>query len=351
MRGGERVLESLCRMLPDADLFTLVHVPGSVSKTIEARRLRTSIVQRLPLAGRWYRQYLPIFPTAIELFDLDGYDVVISTSHCAAKAVVPPGRALHVCYCFSPMRYAWDQFDAYFGPERVGPTRSALYRRMLSWIARWDRATAPRVTRFLADSQYVAGRIARYYNRQALVLYPPVDTAFFTPDGTQAESHFLVVSALVPYKRVDLAIAAARQLGVPLKIVGGGPDETRLRAMAGPTVEFLGTLDDEALRREYRRARATILPAEEDFGIVPVEALACGRPVVAFARGGACETVTPGATGVLVDEATPEAFADGLREVSARTWNPARLRSDAERFSVDRFETAMRATLADAAAV
>jgi glycosyltransferase involved in cell wall biosynthesis len=350
MRGGERVLESLCRMLPDADLFTLVHVPGSVSKTIEARRLRTSIVQRLPLAGRLYRQYLPIFPTAIELFDLDGYDVVISTSHCAAKAVVPSGRAVHVCYCFSPMRYAWDQFDAYFGPERVGATRSAFYRRMLSWIARWDRATAPRVTRFLADSQYVAGRIARYYNRQALVLYPPVDTAFFTPDGTQGESHFLVVSALVPYKRIDLAIAAARQLGVSLKIVGAGPDETRLLAMAGPTVEFLGTLDDEALRREYRRARATILPAEEDFGIVPVEALACGRPVVAFARGGACETVTPGATGVLVDEPTPEAFADGLREVSARTWNPARLRSDAERFSVDRFETAMRTTLADAVA-
>ena len=350
MRGGERVLESLCRMLPDADLFTLVHVPGSVSKTIEARRIRTSIVQRLPLAGRLYRQYLPIFPTAIELFDLDGYDVVISTSHCAAKAAVPSGRAVHVCYCFSPMRYAWDQFDAYFGPDRVGPTRSAFYRRMLSWIARWDRATAPRVTRFLADSQYVAGRIARYYNRQALVLYPPVDTAFFTPDGSQAEPHFLVVSALVPYKRIDLAIAAAGQLGVSLKIVGGGPDETRLRAMAGPTVEFLGTLDDEALRREYRRARATILPAEEDFGIVPVEALACGRPVVAFARGGACETVTPGATGVLIEEATPEAFADGLREVSARAWNPVRLRADAERFSVDRFEAAMRATLADAAA-
>ena len=141
MRGGERVLESLCRMLPDADLFTLVHVPGSVSKTIESRRPRTSIVQRLPAAGRWYRQYLPLFPAAIELFDLDRYDLVISTSHCAAKAVVPSGRAVHVCYCFSPMRYAWDQFDAYFGPERVGPTRSAFYRRMMSWIARWDRAT------------------------------------------------------------------------------------------------------------------------------------------------------------------------------------------------------------------
>lgn len=350
MRGGERVLESLCRLFPAADLLTLVHVPGSVSTTIEARRIRTSFVQRLPLAGRLYRQYLPLFPTAIELFDLDPYDVVISTSHCAAKAVVPAGRAVHVCYCFSPMRYAWDQFDAYFGPERVGAAASAVYRRALAWIARWDRATAPRVTRFLADSQYVARRIARYYNRQALVLYPPVDTAFFTPDGTQPEPHFLVVSALVPYKRIDLAIAAAGRLGAPLKIVGSGPDEARLRAMAGPTVEFLGTLDDVALRDAYRRARAIVLPAEEDFGIVPVESLACGRPVVAFARGGACETVTPGATGVLVDEATPEAFANGLRAVSAQPWDPARLRADAERFSVDRFETAMRATLADAVA-
>jgi len=350
MRGGERVLESLCRMLPGADLLTLVHVPGSVSTPIEARRIRTSMIQRLPRAGRLYRRYLPLFPTAIELFDLDRYDVVISTSHCAAKAVVPAGRAVHVCYCFSPMRYAWDQFDAYFGPERVGPARSAFYRRMLSWIARWDRATAPRVTRFLADSHYVAGRIARYYNRQALVLYPPVDTAFFTPDGSQAAPHFLVVSALVPYKRIDLAIRAAGAVGVPLKIVGTGPDEARLRAIAGPTVEFLGSLDDEALRREYRRARATILPAEEDFGIVPVEALACGRPVVAFARGGACETVTPGETGVLVDAATPEAFADGLRQAIARVWDPARLRASAERFSVDRFEREMRATLADAAA-
>jgi glycosyltransferase involved in cell wall biosynthesis len=341
MRGGERVLESLCRMFPQADLLTLIHVKGSVSPGIERRRVRTSFVQRLPRAGDLYRQYLPLFPTAIEWFDLDDCDLVISTSHCAAKAVVAPGRAVHICYCFSPMRYAWDQFDAYFGPARVGPGRSALLRRVMARIARWDRQTAPRVTRFVADSHYVAGRIARYYNRVASVLYPPVDTAFFTPDGSQPEPHFLVVSALVPYKRIDLAIAAAGRLGARLRIVGTGPDEARLRAAAGPTVEFLGALDDPALRDEFRRARAVLLPGEEDFGIVPVEALACGRPVIAFGRGGACETVRHGVTGLLVDDATPEAFAEAMYTASDRTWDPALLRAHAEPFASDRFELAL----------
>ncbi len=347
MRGGERVLESLCGLFPAADLFTLVHVRGSVSGTIENRRIRTSFVQRLPLAGRFYREYLPLFPAAIECFDLDSYDLVISTSHCAAKAVVSTGRAVHICYCFSPMRYAWDQFDAYFGVDRVGPLRSALYRQLMARIARWDRATAPRVHRFLADSQYVAGRIARYYNRQSLVLYPPVDTAFFTPDGMQPDRHFLVVSALVPYKRLDLAIAAAGRLSVPLKIVGRGPDEARLRAMAGPSVEFLGTLDDERLRAAYRRATAIVLPGEEDFGIVPVEALACGRPVIAFGRGGACETVTHDVTGQLVDDATPEAFAEAMKAVAGRSWDPAEMRRHAERFGAAEFDTSMRAIVAE----
>jgi glycosyltransferase involved in cell wall biosynthesis len=245
------------------------------------------------------------------------------------------------------MRYAWDQFDAYFGPERVGAARSRLLRYVMAWLARWDRDTAPRVSRFLADSEFVAGRIARYYNRQASVLYPPVDTAFFTPDGSQPEPHFLVVSALVPYKRIDLAIAAAGQLGARLDIVGTGPDEARLRTLAGPTVTFRRALDDPALRDAYRRAQAVILPGEEDFGIVPVEALACGRPVIALGRGGACETVTHGVTGLLVDDPTPSAFADAMRDLTQRAWDPARLRSSAEAFSPDRFDTAFRAVLAE----
>ncbi|HET9369959.1 MAG TPA: glycosyltransferase, partial [Vicinamibacterales bacterium] len=276
MRGGEKVLESLCRIFPDAPLFTLVHARGSVSPLIERRRIKASLVQRLPSPARLYRHYLPLFPVAIETFDLDDVDLVISTSHCAAKSVVPNGRAFHVCYCHSPMRYAWDQFPHYFGPERVGAAASAALRPVLAWLARWDRSTAHRVHRFLANSQYVAGRIARYYNRQATVLYPPVDTTFFTPGDVRPASHVLVVSALVPYKRIDIAINAAREARVPLKIVGTGPDLARLRELGGGDVEFCGHLPADRLRHAYRDAQAVVLPAEEDFGIVPVEAMACG---------------------------------------------------------------------------
>jgi glycosyltransferase involved in cell wall biosynthesis len=342
-RGGEKVLESLCRLFPAADLITLVHKKGSVSPLIESRKIRTSIVQRLPRPARLYRHYLPVFPTAIELFDLDDADLVISTSHCAAKAVVPTGRAVHLCYCHSPMRYAWDQFEAYFGVARIGRAANAVARPVLAWLARWDRATAPRVDRFLANSRYVAGRIARYYNRRATVLYPPVDTDFFAPGNTPPQSYFLVVSALVPYKRVDVAIAAAGKLRAPLKIVGAGPDLDRLRAAAGPTVEFLGQIPDGALRDLYRQAVAVLLPGEEDFGIVPVEAMACGRPVVALGRGGARETVRDGVTGVLVDGEGPhdsiDAFADAMALARRTSFDPAAIRAHAEQFGVRRFET------------
>src|SRR6187399_693639 len=217
MRGGEKVLESICRLFPHADLCTLVHVKGSVSPLIEARRIRTSMVQRLPNPARRYRSYLPLFPAAIEWFDLDDADLVISTSHCAAKSVVVTGRARHLCYCHSPMRYAWDQFDAYFGPERLGRA-SGLARAALRPLARWDAATSGRPDRYVANSQYVARRIRRYYNRAAVVVAPPVDTVFFTPSAGGPEPYLLVVSALVPYKRLDIAIHAARTAGLPLKI-------------------------------------------------------------------------------------------------------------------------------------
>jgi glycosyltransferase involved in cell wall biosynthesis len=351
MRGGEKVLESLCRLFPDADLLTLVHVPGSVSRSIEARRIRTSVVQRLPRPARFYRHYLPFFPTAIELFDLDEADLVVSTSHCAAKAVVAPGRAAHICYCHSPMRYAWDQFDSYFGADRVGAVAHQVFRRVMAALARWDRATAPRVDRFVANSRFVAGRIARYYNRSASVLHPPADVSFFTPEDGDGQGRvgpgFLVVSALVPYKRIDIAIEAARLLDVPLTIVGGGPDEARLRARAGPHVEFTGPLDDESLRDRYRRAQALVMTAEEDFGIVAVEAMACGRPVVALGRGGAAESVEDGVTGLLVREATAEAFAAAMGDCRRRAFDPARARARAEAFSVARFEAGFRALLTD----
>ena len=233
MRGGEKVLEVLCEMYPSADLLTLVHVPDSVSPAIERLHPRTSFLQHLPGIARYYRYCLPLFPLAIEQFDLDAYDLVISTSHCAAKAVVKTGRARHLCYCFTPMRYAWDQFDAYFGAGRVGPYASRFLRPVLGALARWDAATAGRVDRYVAISQHVASRIRRYYNRDASVIYPPVDTTFYSPDGTEPEPYLLMVSALVPYKRIDLAIDASRLAGLPLRIVGSGPERERLMTLAG----------------------------------------------------------------------------------------------------------------------
>jgi glycosyltransferase involved in cell wall biosynthesis len=348
MRGGEKVLESLCQILPHADLLTLVHRAGSVSTRITDRQLHTSFIQHLPRATARYRHYLPLFPIAVECLDVDEADLVVSTSHCAAKSVVRSGRAVHVCYCHSPMRYAWDQFEAYFGAERVGRPASAALKPVMNWLARWDRATANRVDHFVANSRFVAARIARYYNRRASVLYPPVDTRFFTPGAVSSAPYFLVVSALVPYKRIDIAIRAARKVGARLKVVGTGPDEASLRSLGGPDVEFLGSLTPSALRDAYRGATALVLPAEEDFGIAPVEAMACGRPVVALGRGGATETVVDGVTGWLVDTPSDDAFAGALRAASETTLDATRIASHAEQFSVERFESGFRTILDEA---
>ncbi len=350
MRGGEKVLEAICELYPDATLYTLVHVKGSVSATIERHTIHTSWVQQLPRAGRWYRHYLPLFPAAVRSFDFRGYDLVISSSHCAVKSVVVP-NAPHVCYCHSPMRYAWDQFDAYFGPQQVGAVGSAVMRPIMNAMARWDARTADRVNRFLANSQYVAGRIRRYYNRGSTVVYPPVDTQFYHPAPVQTVSEpiLLVVSALVPYKRLDVAIEAARQTGLPLKIVGHGPEEARLKQLAaGARVEFLGWRSNEEIRSLYQQAAAVLLPGVEDFGIVPVEAQACGAAVVALNEGGARETVLDGTTGALVPECTAVAFAEGIRRVTVTPLDRAAIRANAERFSRDAFKAAFLAAVDDA---
>jgi glycosyltransferase involved in cell wall biosynthesis len=340
MRGGEKALEVLCERFPDAQLFTLVHVPGSVSPAIERLRPQTSFIQRLPFVRGWYRQYLPLFPVAVEQFDFDRFDVVVSISHCCVKSVVTPGRTRHICYCLTPMRYAWDQFDAYFGPQRIGRAASAAMRPVMARLARWDRDTAGRPDRYVAISHYVAGRIARYYNREAIVVYPPVDTDFFHPDASRPEEFALVVSALVPYKRIDVAIDACRRARRPLKIVGNGPERARLEraaARGGNSVEFLGRLPNDDIRALYRRAALVLLPGEEDFGIVPLEAQACGRPVVALGRGGAAETIVAGQTGILVDDLAADAFADGVARAAATRFDAPAIRRHAEAFSRARF--------------
>jgi glycosyltransferase involved in cell wall biosynthesis len=345
MRGGEKVLEVLCERFPSASLFTLVHVPGSVSPAIERLGPHTSFVQHLPFVARHYRRYLPLFPAAIEQFDFDDFDMVVSVSHCCAKSIVRPGRVRHLCYCLTPVRYAWDQFDAYFGPHRIGPLRSRLMRPAMAALARWDRATAGRADRYVAISHYVAARIARYYNREAIVVYPPVDTEFFHPGPQPHEPFGLVVSALVPYKRIDVAIEACRLADLPLVIAGDGPDRPHLERLAGPAVTFLGRVPDDRIRDLYRRSAVTLLPGEEDFGIVPLEAQACGRPVVALARGGARETIIDGQTGTLVEEGSAEAFAEAIAQTLSRTFDAGAIRAHAEGFGRARFGDQMEALI------
>jgi glycosyltransferase involved in cell wall biosynthesis len=356
MRGGEKVLDAICELYPEADVYTLVRVPGSVSPRIESHTIHTSLAQRLPAATKLYRLLLPLYPATVELWDLDAYDVIISSSHCAVKSIVRPGRTVHVSYCHSPMRYAWDQFGAYFGADQVGWAVNRLLRPVMARLARWDADTAARVDQFIANSGYVAGRIRRYYNRGSIIVYPPVDTAFFRPRPnatTTAQPHFLVVSALVPYKRLELAIEACRKVGTQLKIVGRGPERARLEAAArraGAEVEFLGWRSDEEIRDLYHNATAVLLPGVEDFGMVPVEAQACGCPVVALAQGGACETVLPGITGLLVEEPAADAFARALDEVQSARFDRAAIRANAERFSRDRFMTGFSRAVDEAVA-
>jgi glycosyltransferase involved in cell wall biosynthesis len=348
MRGGEKALEVICERYPDAELFTLVHVPGSVSPTIERHPIHPSTVQRLPRVARFYRHYLPLFPAAIERFRFDRFDFVLSISHCVAKSVITPPGVPHLCYCLTPMRYAWDQFDAYFGPERLGRAGSAVMRPVMERLARWDRRTADRPSRYVAISHYVAGRIGRYYNRRAEVIYPPVDTGFFRPDGTAAAGFALVVSALVPYKRIDVAMSACAKAGVPLKIVGDGPDRESLQRRAPKDTAFLGRLSNDDILALYRAASVVLLPGEEDFGIVPLEAQACGRPVVALGRGGAVETVVDRVTGRLVEQLDADAFAAAIADVMSHRFDRAAIREHAERFGRERFgdeiEGAVRVT-------
>jgi glycosyltransferase involved in cell wall biosynthesis len=342
MRGGEKVLLSLAEIFPEAPLYTLLHLKGSVAPALEALKVHTSFVQRLPRARTRYRHYLPLFPAAAASLDLSGYDLVVSSSHCVAKGVrVAPG-AVHLCYCHTPMRYVWDRYDDYFGRGRLSGLERALVPLVAEGLRAWDVATVPRVHHFAANSRYVAGRIRRYYGRDAEVIAPPVDTMFFTPGSGGAGAYDLVVSALAPYKRLDLVLAAYRGTGRALKIVGAGPEEARLRAMMPAEATLLGQVDDHTLRDLYRGCRAVVMPGVEDFGIVPLEAMACGRPAVVFAEGGGAESVIPGETGVVFHEATPEALRAAVDSLQGIRFNTSALRARAESYGRRVFEARFR---------
>ncbi|HET6465832.1 MAG TPA: glycosyltransferase [Nitrospiria bacterium] len=352
MRGGERCLEAFCDLFPEADLFTLLHFPGTVSAKIEKHRIVTSFIQRFPFNQQAYRYYLPFFPLAIESFNLSGYDLILSSSHCVAKGVRVRKGSCHVAYLYTPMRYIWDQHEAYFGEGRSGwPARKGM-RLFRPWLQRWDAASNNDVHAFIASSRHVAERIRRCYGRTADVIPPPVDFQAFS-SSRRDDGFYLMVTAFAPYKRVDLAVEAFNRLKQPLKIIGTGQDEKRLKSMAGPTVDFLGWKSDSDIRDAYAACRAVVFPGEEDFGIVPLEAMASGKPVIAYGRGGVLETViplqTPGAgarpseavhpTGLFFYDPTPQALMQAVRyfESHRDAFDPDRIREHVRMFDRQQF--------------
>jgi glycosyltransferase involved in cell wall biosynthesis len=339
MRGGERVLEALCEIFPNADIFTLVLDPAAISPRIARHRIQTSFLQGLG-GRRHYRKMLPLMPMALEAFDLGAYDLVVSSEAGPAKGVIPRPDAVHVCYCHSPMRYIWD-----LEPE---------YRREAGWLSRqgmriwgprlrqWDVTTAARVDHFVANSRFVARRIEKYYRREASVIHPPVDLRRF---GIAAEvgDGYLCAGQITPYKKVEVAVEAFSRNGRPLVVIGEGAG-AGLRAAAAPNVRFLGSVDDATMAAWLGRCRALVYPGVEDFGIVPLEAMASGRPVIAYRRGGATETVVDGVTGVFFDEQTPAALTEAVErfEAAERSFDPAVIRAHAERFGGDCFVEELR---------
>jgi glycosyltransferase involved in cell wall biosynthesis len=345
-RGGERVIEALCELFPQADLFALVADPKTLSPELHQHKLTTSFLQKLPGSRKWHRHMLPLYPLAVEQFDLRGYDLVISSESGPAKGVLTAPETCHICYCLTPMRYVWNFYQEYKHGSGLGPVRKLIFGLTAHYVRLWDQASAARVDHFAAISHSVAARIRKYYRREAQVIYPPVDVT-----GAQVsanfEDYYLIVGQLVNYKRVDLAVEACNQLGRRLRIVGVGEEYQRLRRKAGSTVSFLGALSDEEVQKQYASCRALLFPGEEDFGIVPVEAQACGRPVIAFGKGGATETVVPldqdgvpeRSTGMLFGEQRVDSLVDAILkfEVEEHRFSPPFIRAHAEQFDKRHF--------------
>jgi glycosyltransferase involved in cell wall biosynthesis len=342
-RGGEKVLDALCRLLPDADIFTLFCDPAALSPEVRRHKITTSFLNPL---RRGYRSLLPLMPMALESFDLRGYDLVVSSESGPAKGVITSSTTRHICYCHTPMRYLWDLYPAYCHEWTRSRLKRAAMAPLSNYLRLWDYASAARVDRFIANSANVRQRIWKTYRRESDVIYPPVDVDAFYNEP--AEDYFLIVSELVAYKRIDAAVREFSRSGRRLRVVGDGPEYRALRAIARPNVEFLGRVPDCDLRDLYARSRAFLLPGEEDFGIAPVEALASGKPVVAFARGGALETV-PSFGGILYDDFDGLGPAISRFEEMEREIRPAELQSWSRQFSEERFSESMGAVLAAAA--
>lgn len=345
MRGGEQVLEQLLTLFPDADIYTHVYDAKAVSDSIRSRNIRTTFISRLPNSRRWYKKYLPLMPLALESLDLTAYDLVISCEAGPVKGAITRPDAVHICYCHSPMRYVWDQYFLY--RERAGLVTRTAMPFLVHLLRQWDVTSAARVDRFVTNSRFVGERVRKFYRRDYDVVYPPVQVDAFQPDPASVGDHYLWVGQLVPYKRPDLAVEVFSQNGRPLTVIGAGEMEKSLRRGAGANITFRERVSREALARAYASARALIFTAEEDFGIVPLEMMASGRPVLAYARGGALETVVDGKTGLFFDSPDAASLSDGLARLDA--WLPTFQSADAVRrareFSPERFDAGIMAVV------
>ncbi len=333
-RGGEKVLEAILELFPGADVYTLFYSPERCSDFINRHRIIPSTLNKIPFFSRKYQTLLPLFPMVIENFNLLGYDLVISSSHCVAKGVITNPKALHISYCHSPMRYVWDKEPEYFGQH---PLRW-LMKPFLHYLRMWDVTSSARVDQFIANSAFVAKRIEKFYRRESQIIHPFVDLELFTKNSTPRSDSYLIVSELVPYKRVEIAVQACQKLGRKLIVVGNGARLEFLKRIAGAETQFLGGLSSQDLIHHYSNAKALLFPGEEDFGITPLEAMACGTPVIAFGQGGLTETVIANETGIFFHEQTVESMVEAILAFEAKEFSPDKCRARAEQFSKTRFQ-------------
>jgi glycosyltransferase involved in cell wall biosynthesis len=336
MGGAENVVKVFREIFPDAPIYTSIYNPSAVCPSFQTADIRTSFMQRLPFVKKHARKYLALYPYAFELFDLSEFDVVLSSSSSFAKGVITPPKTTHICYCYTPMRFVWN-YHTYIEQEPFGRATKVLLPYIIHRLRRWDEITANRVDHFISISGEVAARIRKYYRRESTIIHPPVDTSRFRV-GEKDGGYFLVLSRLLPYKRIDIVIEAFNRLRLPLKIVGDGRDLERLNNMAGPTVEFLGRLPEEEMQRCLRECRALVFPGLEDFGLAPLEAMSCGKPVIAYAAGGALDTIREGITGTFFYTQTAQSVIEAVRGFHPGEYDPWEIRQHAELFDVSIFK-------------
>jgi len=343
--GAERVVEALHEAFPNAPIYTSIYLPKRMPESFQKMDIRTSFMQKLPFLMKHFKKYLMLYPKAFKSFDLSNYDVILSSSSAFAKGINKPSRSLHVCYCYTPMRFAW-RYDDYIKGEKFGFITKNILKFFIKRLKEWDIRTNKSVDHFIGISKYISERIKNIYDRESVVIYPPVETMKYNPSA-EISDYYLIVSRLNPYKKIEVAIKAFNKLGYPLTIIGGGPYKRHLMSIAGNNIEFTGKLSDNELSENYSKCKALIFPGEEDFGIVPVEAQAAGRPVIAYRSGGAVETVIENETGVFFNEQTEDSIVDAVRKFENMNFNSERIRQNARNFDKEIFKEKIKKYVSD----